>query len=62
PTGPLCPNRGGAERMAPRRETLAHTLADFRRQGLLDTEKHQVLIRDAEKLMSIAEGLEDSED
>ena len=41
------------------RETLAHTLADFRARGLLDTEKHQVLIRDAEQLMDIAEGLED---
>ena len=44
------------------RETLAHTLADFRKRGLLDTEKHQVLIRDAQQLMDIAEGLEDLDD
>jgi hypothetical protein len=44
------------------RETLAHTLADFRRRGLLDTEKHQVLIRDAEQLMEIADGLDDLDD
>lgn len=48
-----------AEMIGTTRETLAHTLADFRRRGLLDTEKHQVLIRDAEQLMDIAEGLED---
>ena len=51
-----------AEMIGTTRETLAHTLADFRRRGLLDTEKHQVLIRDAEQLMDIAEGLEDLED
>ena len=48
-----------AEMIGTTRETLAHTLADFRRRGLLDTEKHQVLIRDAEALMDIAEGLEE---
>ena len=37
------------------RETLAHTLADFRRDGLLDTEKHQVVIRDAERLAEVAD-------
>lgn len=51
-----------AEMIGTTRETLAHTLADFRRRGLLDTEKHQVLIRDAEQLMDIAEGLEDLDD
>jgi len=51
-----------AEMIGTTRETLAHTLADFRRRGLLDTEKHQVLIRDAETLMAIAEGLEDLDD
>ena len=51
-----------AEMIGTTRETLAHTLADFRKRGLLDTEKHQVLIRDAEQLMDIAEGLEDLDD
>jgi CRP/FNR family cyclic AMP-dependent transcriptional regulator len=51
-----------AEMIGTTRETLAHTLADFRRRGLLDTEKHQVLIRDAQQLMDIAEGLEDLDD
>ena len=41
------------------RETLAHTLGDFRRSGLIDTERHQVVIRDAERLTGIAEGDED---
>ena len=45
-----------AEMIGTTRETLAHTLADFRRRGLLDTEHHQVLIRDAERLTEIAEG------
>ena len=48
-----------AEMIGTTRETLAHTLADFRARGLLDTEKQRVLIRDAEQLMDIAEGLED---
>jgi CRP-like cAMP-binding protein len=51
-----------AEMIGTTRETLAHTLADFRRRGLLDTEKHQVLIRDAEQLMDIAEGFDDLDD
>jgi hypothetical protein len=38
------------------RETLAHTLSDFRRRGLLETVRQQVLIRDAERLAGIAEG------
>jgi CRP-like cAMP-binding protein len=45
-----------AEMIGTTRETLAHTLADFRRRGLLDTPHHQVLIRDAERLTEIAEG------
>jgi len=45
-----------AEMVGTTRETLAHTLGDFRRRGLLDTAHHQVLIRDAELLAQIAEG------
>jgi len=44
-----------AEMVGTTRETLAHTLGDFRRQGLLDTQKHQVVIRDAERLAEIAD-------
>jgi CRP-like cAMP-binding protein len=51
-----------AEMIGTTRETLAHTLADFRKRGLLDTEKQRVLIRDAEQLMEIAEGLTDLDD
>ena len=43
-----------AEMIGTTRETLAHTLADFRRRGLLETEHHQVLIRDAERLAEVA--------
>jgi CRP-like cAMP-binding protein len=45
-----------AEMVGTTRETLAHTLADFRRRGLLETEHHQVVIRDAERLAEIADG------
>lgn len=45
-----------AEMIGTTRETLAHTLADFRRRGLLDTAHHQVVVRDAERLAEIAEG------
>ncbi len=45
-----------AEMVGTTRETLAHTLADFRRRGLLDTAHHQVVIRDAERLAEVAEG------
>lgn len=45
-----------AEMVGTTRETLAHTLGDFRRRGLLDAEHHKVLIRDAELLAEIAEG------
>lgn len=44
-----------AEMIGTARETLAHTLGDFRRQGILDTERHQVLIRDAERLAEVTE-------
>jgi CRP-like cAMP-binding protein len=44
-----------AEMVGTTRETLAHTLADFRRRDLLDTTNHQVLIRDAERLAEVAE-------
>lgn len=45
-----------AEMVGTTRETLAHTLGDFRRRGLLDTVRQQVLIRDAEELAQIAGG------
>ena len=44
-----------AEMVGTTRETLAHTLADFRRRGLLDTSHHQVVIRDAERLAEVAD-------
>jgi CRP-like cAMP-binding protein len=44
-----------AEMIGTTRETLAHTLSDFRRRGLLDTAHHRVLIRDAERLAELAE-------
>ena len=43
-----------AEMIGTTRETLAHTLADFRRRGLLDTAHHRVVIRDAERLAEVA--------
>jgi len=45
-----------AEMVGTTRETLAHTLADFRRRDLLDTSHHQVVIRDAERLADLADG------
>jgi CRP/FNR family cyclic AMP-dependent transcriptional regulator len=48
-----------AEMIGTTRETLAHTLGDFRRRGLLDTAHHEVVIRDAERLCEIAEGFEE---
>ncbi|MGO9208139.1 MAG: helix-turn-helix domain-containing protein [Candidatus Limnocylindrales bacterium] len=47
-----------AEMVGTTRETLAHTLAEFRRRGLLDTLHHQVLIRAAERLADLAGGEE----
>ncbi|MBA3236487.1 MAG: Crp/Fnr family transcriptional regulator [Chloroflexi bacterium] len=45
-----------AEMIGTTRETLAHTLGDFRRSGLLDASRHNVVIRNAERLTEIAEG------
>jgi CRP-like cAMP-binding protein len=45
-----------AEMVGTTRETLAHTLSAFRRARLLDTERHQILIQDAERLAEIADG------
>jgi CRP-like cAMP-binding protein len=45
-----------AEMIGTTRETLAHTISDFRRRGLLETLRQQVVIRDAERLAGIAEG------
>jgi len=44
-----------AEMIGTTRETLAHTLSDFRRRELLDTTHHQVVIRDAERLAEVAQ-------
>jgi len=49
-----------AEMIGTTRETLAHTLADFRRRDLLDTAHHQVVIRDAERLAEVAQDGEDA--
>jgi CRP-like cAMP-binding protein len=38
------------------RETLAHTIGDFRRRGLISTEQQRVVIRDAEGLLEVARG------
>jgi hypothetical protein len=43
-----------AEMIGTTRETLAHTLADFRRRDLLDTNRNRVVIRDAERLAEVA--------
>jgi CRP/FNR family transcriptional regulator len=43
-----------AEMVGTTRETLAHTLGDFRRRGLLDTAQHRVVIRDAVRLAEVA--------
>ena len=44
-----------AEMVGTTRETLAHTLGDFRRRGLIDTDRHRVVIRNAEQLAGVAE-------
>jgi Crp-like helix-turn-helix domain len=58
------PGHGLIERLAEligtTRETLAHTLGDFRLRGLLDAAPHEVVIRDAERLCELAEGFDDS--
>lgn len=48
-----------AEMIGTTRETLAHTLADFRRRDLLDTAHDRVLIRDAERLAEVAQDPEE---
>jgi CRP/FNR family cyclic AMP-dependent transcriptional regulator len=48
-----------ADMIGTTRETLAHTLSDFRRRGLVDMSRHEVLVRDAERLVEVAEGQED---
>jgi CRP/FNR family cyclic AMP-dependent transcriptional regulator len=48
-----------AEMIGTTRETLAHTLSDFRRRELLDTTHHQVVIRDAERLAEVAHDAEE---
>jgi CRP/FNR family cyclic AMP-dependent transcriptional regulator len=45
-----------AEMIGTTRETLAHTLGDFRRDGLVDASGQSVVIRDAERLARIADG------
>ena len=47
-----------ADMIGTTRETLAHTLSDFRRRGLVDMSRHEVLVRDAERLVDVAEGEE----
>jgi len=42
-----------AELIGTTRETLAHTLADFRRRDLIDAAHQQVVIRDAERLAEV---------
>jgi CRP/FNR family cyclic AMP-dependent transcriptional regulator len=49
-----------AEMIGTTRETLAHTLSDFRRRDLLDTTRHRVVIRDAERLAEVAQDGEDA--
>lgn len=44
-----------AEMVGTARETLAHTLGDFKRRGLLDSTNHQVTILDAERLLDVAD-------
>ena len=38
------------------RETLALTIGDFRRQGILTTDHQRVVIKNAERLLEVAEG------
>jgi CRP/FNR family cyclic AMP-dependent transcriptional regulator len=45
-----------AEMVGTTRETLAHTMTDLRKRGLLDMSRHQVVIRDAERLAELADG------
>jgi CRP/FNR family transcriptional regulator, cyclic AMP receptor protein len=45
-----------ADMIGTTRETLAHTITEFRRAGLVSTERQRVVIRDAERLLAMAEG------
>jgi len=45
-----------ADMIGTTRETLAHTLGDFRRRGLVDMAGQSVVIRDAPRLTEIANG------
>lgn len=45
-----------AEMIGTTRETLAHTIADFRRRGAIDTDRHKIVIRSGGILARIADG------
>jgi CRP/FNR family transcriptional regulator, cyclic AMP receptor protein len=45
-----------ADMIGTTRETLAHTIGEFRREGLLATDRHRVVIQNAERLLQVAEG------
>ena len=45
-----------ADMIGTTRETLAHTIGEFRRQGLLTTDHQRVVIKNAERLLEMAEG------
>lgn len=45
-----------ADMIGTTRETLTHTIGDFRRRGLISTGRQHVVIRNAEALLEIAEG------
>jgi CRP/FNR family cyclic AMP-dependent transcriptional regulator len=47
-----------ADMIGTTRETLAHTISDFRRRGLVSTNQQRVVIRDAERLLEVARGEE----
>jgi CRP-like cAMP-binding protein len=54
--GPRFSQQELADLVGTTRETLAHTLSSFRRDGLIDTTDHRLLIRDAERLARVADG------
>jgi CRP/FNR family cyclic AMP-dependent transcriptional regulator len=45
-----------ADMIGTTRETLAHTIGEFRRRGLVTTARQRVVIKDAERLLEVAEG------
>jgi CRP/FNR family transcriptional regulator, cyclic AMP receptor protein len=45
-----------ADMVGTTRETLAHTIGEFRRRGLVTTERQRIVIQNAEELLEIAEG------